>query len=158
MFRTHFQIRSNDHAPPGREIRPQTPIYAEHHRYRCAWAITEASSTTTSYNVPTISWNHDEASVTQIDYGTGAAYGTTTTLDPTFVTAHSQTLTGIRFSTPYHFRLKSATQRARERLERSNIRPMHSRRRCVMICIVTNVRSLETLALPVVSRIFRRKW
>lgn len=55
----------------------------------------------------TVSWNTDEAADTQIEYGTTTAYGSSTTLDPTLVTVHSQNLTGLTPGTLYHYRVKS---------------------------------------------------
>jgi hypothetical protein len=55
----------------------------------------------------TVSWTTDQASGTQVDYGTTAIYGTSTTLDSTLVTQHAPTLTGLAASTTYHFRVRS---------------------------------------------------
>ncbi len=55
----------------------------------------------------TITWTTDQPSSSQIDYGPTSGYGTSTTLDPTLVTAHSQTLAGLSASLTYHFRVKS---------------------------------------------------
>ena len=55
----------------------------------------------------TISWTTDEASNTQIEYGTTTSYGSSTTLDAALVTSHSQTISGLNPSTTYHYRVKS---------------------------------------------------
>jgi hypothetical protein len=55
----------------------------------------------------TVTWTTDKASDTQIEYGTSASYGSSTTLAATMVTGHSATLTGLAASTMYHFRVKS---------------------------------------------------
>ena len=55
----------------------------------------------------TVSWTTDEASDTQVDYGTTSSYGSSTALDPTLVLSHSVTLSGLAPSTTYHFRVKS---------------------------------------------------
>ena len=55
----------------------------------------------------TISWTTNEASNTQVDYGTTTAYGSSTTLVSTLVTSHSTTLSGLSSGTLYHYRVKS---------------------------------------------------
>ena len=54
-----------------------------------------------------ISWTTNEASTTQVEYGTTISYGSSTTLDTNLVTSHSVSLTGLSFSTAYHYRVKS---------------------------------------------------
>jgi hypothetical protein len=55
----------------------------------------------------TIGWTTNEASNTQVEYGTTTAYGSSTTLAPAFVTSHSQALAGLSPNTLYHYRVKS---------------------------------------------------
>ncbi len=55
----------------------------------------------------TITWTTNEASTTQVDYGTTTAYGSSTTLNASLVTAHSATLAGLQAATIYHFRVRS---------------------------------------------------
>ncbi|MFN8008610.1 MAG: fibronectin type III domain-containing protein [Terriglobia bacterium] len=55
----------------------------------------------------TISWTTNEASDTQVEYGTTTAYGSTTTLNTGMVTAHSQGLSGLTASTTYNYRVRS---------------------------------------------------
>ncbi|MEW6682011.1 MAG: fibronectin type III domain-containing protein [Nitrospirota bacterium] len=55
-----------------------------------------------------ITWVTNEAATTQVDYGTTTAYGASTTLDATLVTAHSAALVGLQGGTTYHFRVRSA--------------------------------------------------
>jgi phosphodiesterase/alkaline phosphatase D-like protein len=55
----------------------------------------------------TISWITNESSDTQIQYGTTTAYGSSTTLNTSLVTAHGQNLTGLLSSTHYNFRVLS---------------------------------------------------
>ena len=42
-----------------------------------------------------------------MEYGTTTSYGSSTTLDATMVTSHSQALTELSASTLYHYRVKS---------------------------------------------------
>jgi lysophospholipase L1-like esterase len=54
-----------------------------------------------------ITWTTDEPSTSQVDFGTTAGYGTTTTLDSNLVTSHSVSLSGLSPNTLYHFRVRS---------------------------------------------------
>ncbi len=62
------------------------------------------SITTSSAN---ISWTTDEASDTQIQYGTSTSYDSSTTADSTLLTSHNGTLSGLSASTLYHYRVLS---------------------------------------------------
>ena len=55
----------------------------------------------------TISWTTSEAADTQVEYGTTTSYGSSTTLNSTMATSHTQTLTGLSSGTLYHYRVKS---------------------------------------------------
>jgi RHS repeat-associated protein len=55
----------------------------------------------------TITWNTNENSDSQVEYGTTTAYGQSTTLDPAILTAHSEGLSGLAAGTLYHYRVKS---------------------------------------------------
>jgi hypothetical protein len=55
----------------------------------------------------TITWNTDQPSTSQVEYGTTTAYGNITSVNPTDVTAHSQDLTQLLASTLYHYRVHS---------------------------------------------------
>ncbi len=55
----------------------------------------------------TVSWTTDEGSDSQVDYGMTVAYGGSTTLNTSLVTAHSQALPGLSAGTLYHYRVRS---------------------------------------------------
>jgi len=55
----------------------------------------------------TISWTTNEASDTQVEYGTSTSYGSTSALNAALVTSHSQNLSGLTAGTLYHFRVRS---------------------------------------------------
>ncbi len=55
----------------------------------------------------TITWDTDEASKSQVEYGTTSSYGTLTTVDANMVTSHSVDLTSLTEGTNYHFRVIS---------------------------------------------------
>jgi chitodextrinase len=54
-----------------------------------------------------VSWNTNEASTTQLSYGLDTQYGSSTSIDNTYVTTHSVTLTGLIGGTTYHLQAKS---------------------------------------------------
>jgi hypothetical protein len=54
-----------------------------------------------------ISWATNEPATSQVDYGPTMTYGSSTSLDPTLRTSHSQTLSSLNPSTTYHYRVKS---------------------------------------------------
>ena len=55
----------------------------------------------------TMSWTTDEASSSQVEYGSTVAYGQQTVLDAVLVTAHTQMVTGLQAGTTYHYRVRS---------------------------------------------------
>jgi len=69
--------------------------------------ISNVASSNITTTGATITWDTDEASDTQIEYGLDATYGSSTTLNTTMVTAHSQNLTGLSAATTYHYRVLS---------------------------------------------------
>jgi Bacterial Ig domain len=71
-------------------------------------AISGVQATGIGQTGATVSWTTDVGSSSQVDYGTTTSYGSSTTLDPTAVTAHSVGLGGLAAGTLYHYRVKSA--------------------------------------------------
>jgi hypothetical protein len=55
----------------------------------------------------TITWTTDTPSNSQVLYGPTAGYGSQSTLDPSNVTSHSVTITGLTPETLYHFKVAS---------------------------------------------------
>jgi len=55
----------------------------------------------------TITWTTDKTSTSQADYGTTAAYGSSTSPDSSLVTSHGVTLSGLTAGKAYHFRVQS---------------------------------------------------
>ena len=53
----------------------------------------------------TITWTTSYPATSQVDYGTGIAYGNSTAPDPTLANSHSQTLVGLTPNTLYHYRV-----------------------------------------------------
>ncbi len=60
-------------------------------------------------NGATITWTTDEPATSRVDYGETAAYGSNVQ-DPTLVTSHSMSITGLESNTTYHFRVRSVDE------------------------------------------------
>lgn len=70
-------------------------------------AISGIATTNITPTSATIGWSTNESADTQIQYGATTAYGSSTALNPTLATTHSQNLTGLTPSTTYHYRVLS---------------------------------------------------
>lgn len=70
--------------------------------------ISAIRSETPTANSATITWTTDEASTSQVIYGTTTGYGAETVLDTTKLTSHSQIVTGLFPATTYRYRVRSA--------------------------------------------------
>jgi hypothetical protein len=66
------------------------------------------ATTNVTQSSVTVTWTTDQASSSQVNYGTSTGYGSASTLDATLVTAHSVTLTGLAAGTTYDFAVVSA--------------------------------------------------
>jgi hypothetical protein len=69
--------------------------------------ISQVAATQITTTSATVSWTTDIPSSSQVLYGTSPTYSQSTTLDPTQVTSHSQTLTGLTPGSTYHFAVQS---------------------------------------------------
>jgi len=78
--------------------------------------ISAVGSSNITGNSARIAWTTNEVATSQVDYGTTTSYGNTTTLDPTLVTAHSVTLTGLQPQKLYNFRVRSRDAAGNERI------------------------------------------
>src|SRR6185503_13123798 len=70
-------------------------------------SISSVASSGISASGATITWTTNEASDTQVEYGTSSSYGGSTSLNSALVASHSATLGGLSPSTLYHYRVKS---------------------------------------------------
>ena len=70
--------------------------------------ISNVGNGSVTSNSATITWATDQASTSQVEYGTTTAYGNISAVNLSNVTAHSQTLTNLLSATGYHFRVYSA--------------------------------------------------
>ncbi len=69
--------------------------------------ISGVGTTNVTYSGGTVAWTTNEASHSQVEFGTTTGYGAATALDTSMVIGHSQTLSGLAASTNYHFRVLS---------------------------------------------------
>ncbi|HKP87893.1 MAG TPA: Ig and FN3 domain-containing protein, partial [Blastocatellia bacterium] len=69
--------------------------------------ISAVAVTNITANAATINWTTNEASDTQVEYGTSTGYGSSTQLNTSMVTAHSANLSGLVAGTLYHYRVRS---------------------------------------------------
>jgi phosphodiesterase/alkaline phosphatase D-like protein len=69
--------------------------------------ISQVANTSVSGTSATIAWTTDEASDSQVEFGTTTAYGRMTPISAVMTTAHSQSLSGLTENTLYHYRVKS---------------------------------------------------
>jgi Putative Ig domain len=69
--------------------------------------ISSVQAGSITFNSATISWTTDQASTSQVEYGTTTAYGNLTAVDSNDVTSHSVNLTGLVAATLYHYRVHS---------------------------------------------------
>ena len=72
--------------------------------------VSGAAASALAPTTATITWTTNEASNTQVEYGTTTAYGQTTALNATLLTSHAATITGLNASTKYYFRARSRDQ------------------------------------------------
>jgi len=88
-------------------------IYVDDFTFTCASdstppTISNVLTSSVTYNTATIAWNTDEASDSQVEYGTSTAYGSFSPLASSLVTAHSMTIGSLLPETQYFFRVRSA--------------------------------------------------
>jgi hypothetical protein len=102
----HFRVKSRDAAgnlAVSGDFTFTTSALAD----TTAPVVSLVTSTNVTGTGATITWATDEASDSQVEYGTTTAYGSTTPMNAAMTTAHSQSLSGLTGSTLYHYRVKS---------------------------------------------------
>jgi hypothetical protein len=70
-------------------------------------AISSVNASSITSSEAAVSWTTNEASDSQVEYGTSAAYGSATMLNASMTTSHNGTLSGLSASTLYHYRVRS---------------------------------------------------
>lgn len=76
--------------------------------------ITNVTSGSITSSSSAITWTTDVLASSQVEYGTSTSYGSTTSADPTLVTTHSQSVSGLNAGTIYHFRVHSKSSQGVE--------------------------------------------
>jgi hypothetical protein len=69
--------------------------------------ISAVASSNVTTSGATITWTTDEASDSQVDYGTTTAYGSSSVVNTSTVTSHAVALSGLVSTATYHFRVRS---------------------------------------------------
>ncbi|MGV8847907.1 MAG: Ig-like domain-containing protein [Propionibacteriaceae bacterium] len=69
--------------------------------------ISGVTSRDVNQNGATVSWTTNEPATSQIDYGTTVSYGSSTALNTSLDTAHTQVIAGLAANTTYHYRVRS---------------------------------------------------
>jgi hypothetical protein len=69
--------------------------------------ILNALSASPGFQDANVSWTTDEPADSQVEYGTSATYGSSSTVAAALVTSHTMTLSGLNAATTYHYRVKS---------------------------------------------------
>ncbi|MFH1784641.1 MAG: fibronectin type III domain-containing protein [bacterium] len=82
--------------------------------------ISNVTATNITATGATITWTTDIISTSQVEYGTTASYGSTTSLNSTLVTSHSVNITGLTASTQYHYRVRSRNSSSQETIGTDN--------------------------------------
>jgi peroxiredoxin len=70
-------------------------------------AISNVQASNVTSDSATITWDTNVPGDSQVNYGTDSSYGSSSPDDPTMVTSHSVTLTGLSSDTDYHFQATS---------------------------------------------------
>lgn len=69
--------------------------------------ISGVTTSTITGTTATVTWTTNEPADSQVDFGTRSNYDKSTSATSTFVTSHSQMITGLTANTRYHYRAKS---------------------------------------------------
>lgn len=78
--------------------------------------ISAQSATNLTGSTAQINWTTNEAATSRVEYGLTTSYGSSTTLDPALVTAHSVALSGLAPNTTYNYRVRSIDAAGNERI------------------------------------------
>src|SRR5207237_361800 len=97
----------NDNAAFNNVLYPDSSWNAETRPASTAVAAAAAASGTGAGTTARVSWTTSEPADAQVEYGTSAAYGSSSTLDPALALSHAVGLAGLAPGTTYHYRVRS---------------------------------------------------
>jgi len=69
--------------------------------------VSNVTASNITVNGANITWATDEPATSQVDYGITTSYGSSTALNTSLGTSHSQVVAGLQDSTTYHYRVRS---------------------------------------------------
>src|SRR5215467_2215036 len=75
-------------------------------------SITNVQAVSTTTNSSQIIWATNVAADSAVDYGATPSYGTSTPVDPTMVTTHQITLSGLAAGTTYYYQVRSTDSKS----------------------------------------------
>jgi len=78
--------------------------------------ISGATASNVSGSAALITWTTNEPATSQVQFGLTTAFGSTTPLDPSLVTSHQVTISGLNPQTSYYYRARSKDAAGNERL------------------------------------------
>jgi hypothetical protein len=102
----HLQVVSTDefgNTATSDDLAFQTPVPPD----TVSPTISGTQATDITTTSATIVWTTNEPASSQVEYGVTSGYGSSTTLTPALVTAHSQAMSGLQPSTLYYLRVTS---------------------------------------------------
>lgn len=102
----HYRVKSKDSTgtlATSTDFSFTTPVAAD----TTPPAISGVGASSITSSSATIAWTTNEASDSQVEYGTTTSYGASSALNSSMVTSHSQSLGGLAAGTLYHYRVKS---------------------------------------------------
>src|SRR4030095_3815627 len=82
--------------------------------------ISSRTATNITSSSAQVTWTTDEPATSRVEYGLTTAYGSTTTLDPTLLTAHSVAVTGLAANTTYNSRVRASAAAGNERISNNS--------------------------------------
>lgn len=100
----HYQIKAYDMA--GNSTLSADGNFTTVQQDSTGPVISAIAVSAVTHNGATIYWTTNEASTSEVSYGTTNAYGSVSS-DLTLMTLHSRVLTGLDSATQYHFKIKS---------------------------------------------------
>jgi phosphodiesterase/alkaline phosphatase D-like protein len=101
----HYVVESKD--GPGNTATSSPQSFTTASQVDATAPSVTSQSVTPATSSATVSWTTNELADSQIFYGTSVAYGSSTALDATLATVHSQTISGLTPNTRYFYQVRS---------------------------------------------------